>query len=101
MATNLSLPGLSDTNDERPLPLIVAEKWMFLLSYVTLEDKILYSVQDWIRGLTSAKDIRTIWADIKRRSNLNQVLDSIQQLPYTATNGKTYQMDFVNDEAYI
>src|SRR5689334_22716462 len=95
MLTPSFLPNI---NDNRPLPLLVAEKWGFALAYVVTETRVLYAVQDWIKGLTSVKDIRTIWADIKRRGNLDQVLDSIQQFPYTATNGKTYQMDFVDDE---
>jgi hypothetical protein len=92
------LPDLSDQNDARPLPLIVAEKWNFPLAYVKTENVILYAVQDWIRGLTSAKEVKTIWADIKRRTNLSQWLDSIQPLPYVASDGKTYQRDFTDDK---
>jgi hypothetical protein len=57
-----------------------------------------FAIQDWIKGLTDAHNPTMIWADIKRRTNLPELLDSIQQLPYTAGNGKVYQMDFITDK---
>jgi hypothetical protein len=91
------LPDLSDQNDARPLPLIVAEKWNFPLAYVKTENVILYAVQDWIRGLTGTKVARAIWAEIKRRS-VGQMSISTQQLPYVSSDSKTYQMDFTDDK---
>lgn len=94
-------PSMNDLNgslDERPLPLIVATKWSFQLTYLVSASNYLYSIQDWIIGLTQVKSTRTIWADIKRRANIPELLDSIQQLPYTATNGKSYMMDFTTDK---
>lgn len=92
------LPSLHEFEDERPLPLIVAAKWSFSLTHLVSESNYLYSIQDWIQGLTQVKNTRTIWADIKRRANLPELLDSIQQLPYTASNGKSYMMDFTTDK---
>lgn len=93
-----SIPDLVNNEDKRPLPLIVAEKWGFPLAFAETEDGTMYAVQDWIRGLTGTKDVRTIWAETKRRSNSPELFTSIEQLPYAATNGKTYQMDFANDK---
>lgn len=91
-----TLPVTGDEN--RPLPLIVAEKWGFPLAYVETESEFYFAVQDWIKGLTGADDVRHIWANLQRREDMEQVLFSKQQLPYTASNGKTYQMDHVTDK---
>lgn len=40
--------------DDRPLPLIVAEKWDFKLDYAHLGDNYFYAIQDWVTGLTSS-----------------------------------------------
>lgn len=34
-----------------------------------------YAVQDWIRGLIGAKDVRQLWNDIQRKSTLFQMSD--------------------------
>jgi hypothetical protein len=98
MSDLTSFPNPTDTDDERPLPLIVAEKWRFPLTHVETPTGFLYAVQDWIKGLIEVSNVATVWADIKRRANLPELLASIQQLPYTASNGKTYQMDFTDDK---
>lgn len=89
-------PGGLD--DQRPLPEIVAERWGFPMQRYIVDHEPYYAVQDWIAGLTSANPT-TIWADIKRRSeSWPQLLDSIQQLGYTASDGKKYAMDFATDK---
>lgn len=44
---------LFNTNDERPLPLIVADKWGFDLAYIERDDDgtLLYSARDWFMGM--------------------------------------------------
>lgn len=86
---------VSGQDDERPLPLIVAQKWDFLLTYAETEEGFFYAVQDWIKGLTGLDDSRLVWAKMKGKIGL---LNSIQQLPYTASNGRTYQVDFATDK---
>jgi len=81
------------SRDARPLPLIVAEKWDFSLAYHETDDGLYYSVQDWIRGISTSVDIRQLWDKMKIQLSI-----SIRQLPYLATNGKTYQMDFTSDK---
>src|SRR5690242_11812722 len=98
MTDFLSPTDFKNLEDERPLPLIVAEKWSFKLAYLVSESTYRYSIQDWIKGLTQVKNTRMIWADIKRRTNMPELLDSIQQLPYIAANGKSYTMDFTTDK---
>jgi len=83
--------------DARPLPLIVAEKWGFALQHHAPNgDRTdrLYSVQDWIMGLTQTNNPRDLWCKLKAR---NELYVSIRQLPYQAANNKTYQMDFAAD----
>jgi hypothetical protein len=98
MADLTPLDGFPSIDDERPLPIVVAEKWNFDLAYIIKNGNYLYSIQDWIKGLTELQDVRTIWADIKRRSSSPELLDSIQQLPYNATNKRKYMMDFTTDK---
>jgi hypothetical protein len=52
-------------------------------------------VQDWIKGLTG-EEARKKWA--KMQGSMPQLSTSSRQFPYTSTNGKTYQMDFVTDK---
>jgi hypothetical protein len=98
MSQPVSNNEFGNLEDARPLPIIVAEKWSFKIAHLVLDETYLYSIQDWIKGLTQVKSARSIWADIKRRSDLPELLASIQQLPYTATNGKSYMMDFTTDK---
>ncbi len=90
MSTSIlsTLPN-AGSQDQRQLPLIVAEKWGFPLAFVETEDGVFYAIQDWIKGLTSAENIRRIWSDIQRSGNFTELSDSIVQLPYTASNDKT------------
>jgi len=94
------LPTLSraGNQDARPLPLIVAAKWGFPPAYVEAEGDIFYAVQDWIRGLTGTEDIRKIWSFMQRNESLFQMSSSTRPLPYVASDGKTYQRDFIHDK---
>lgn len=87
-----SLAHFEFNSTDEPLPLQVAAKWAFPLTYIhTDSGETLYSIQDWINGLSSSDQSRLLWAKMK-----NQLLLSIQQLPYLASNGATYQMDFTD-----
>ncbi len=85
--------------DNRPLPLIVAEKWGFALAHVQENNGFWFAVQDWIVGLliTQTRDASKVWNDLKRRSSL-QLSDSIRTLPYEATDGKTYSVEYTTDK---
>lgn len=100
-----SISGEDNTND--PLPIRVSRKWQFPLAYMETENGLVYSIQDWIVGLTGASNPRRIWSDLKssqkeqneeKESQEKQLYDSTVQLPYTATDGKTYQMEFISDK---
>ncbi len=88
-----SLPDIPEDND-LPLPLYVAQKWDFALAYTRIEDNYLFAIQDWIKGLTGAdsQKAKLIWGQIKK-----QKLISNQPLPYIASDDKTYQRDFTDD----
>lgn len=93
MTTQLSL---WDNEDSRPLPLIAADKWGFVLSYVDTSgnpENYLYSIQDWIVGLTGATNQQA--SDVWRKSDYGNEIHS-SKLPYQASNGRTYQMDFTD-----
>lgn len=87
---------LFSNTDPRPLPLIIADKWVFPLQHYEPSAQIGYrfSVQDWLRGLTQSSNTSRLWADLK---NANEVYGSIVHLPYS-TRGGTFQMDFVSDQ---
>jgi len=96
-----NLPTISNEiplNDERPLPLIVADRWGFPLATVETESGRVYAVQDWIRGLTGVEDTRYALGNFKKTEVGKQMLLSKQRLPYKATDGKTYQRDYTNDK---
>lgn len=89
---------LPQMDNDTPLPLLVAKRWHFPLAYVVTDEDYVYAIQDWIKGLTGAKDARQLWNDMQRKNSPFQLSDSIRQLPYVATNGKTYQLDFTDDK---
>lgn len=94
MENNVLNINLNDVNDERPLPLLVAEKWIFPLAYHETIDGFFYAIQDWITGLTGSERDKTkrVWNKLKTQRSISSRL-----LPYVAKDGKTYQRDFTND----
>lgn len=95
------LPRLLDEAtdaDDTPLPLIVANRWDFPLSYVESEEETLYAVQDWMRGLTGGNDIRKMWGYFKRQAAWRHMSSSTRRMPYITPNGRTHQRDYTNDK---
>lgn len=89
-----NLPTFADmTNDERPLPLIVARKWHFPLAHVETQDGLFYAIPDWIRGLTGENDIRKVLSKMQKQMSI-----SSRPLPYVASDGKTYERDYSHDK---
>lgn len=91
-SVSLSLPA----NDPRPLPEIIADLAGFPLAYADVEGERYYAVQDWIAGVAHSGEPRTFWTAMKRRLKKAGIeLSTLcTQLPYRATNGKSYKMDF-------
>lgn len=84
-----------------PLPLLIAAQYGFSLQHHTLEDDtVVYAVQDWIAGVAQTDEPRKFHDQLKRRAKKAglELSSSYRQLPYRATNSKTYQMDFASDE---
>jgi hypothetical protein len=91
--------------DDRPLPEQIADggkHWdAFDLQWYDVEGKRYYAVQDWIRGVALTDNPKRFWTDLKKRTeNLHkiQLYASCVQLPYLASNGKKYNMDFAPAE---
>lgn len=83
--------------DKRPAPLQTADKFNFPLQHYAPTEKgqeYQYSITDWIAGLAGVdtRKATKLWADMPQ----NELSVSIVQLPYAASNGKTYQTDFTN-----
>lgn len=93
--TQLALFPDDDTPDSRPLPLIVAAKWDFPLQHYETDGGYLFAVQDWIAGLTGddTKKAAKAWMNMQSESVFSK-----DSLPYLASDGKTYQRDFVDDK---
>jgi hypothetical protein len=99
-AIQLSLFG----DDDRPAPIRAAEAYNFPLQRYEPTDEHphrLYSVQDWITGVAKTDDPRHFWIELKKRLKKAKIelVTPCYQLPYTAENGKTYQMDFATGGA--
>jgi len=94
MENNILNGNFSNMNDERPLPILVSEKWLFPLAYHETVDGFFYAIQDWIVGLTDSDRDKTkrVWNKLKTQRSISSRL-----LPYISTDGKTYQRDFTND----
>lgn len=99
MPQSIMLLPLFQSDDDNPVPLIVATKYGFLLQYhITHEDEIVYAIQDWIAGLTGETDavkISEVWRKFKTQGRIS--IPTLK-LPYKARDGKTYQRDYVTDE---
>jgi hypothetical protein len=95
--TNYPLFPVSDP-DNQPLPVIVAQRWEFPLATIPTDAGLMYAIQDWIRGLTGDQDTRYILSKFKKTDVGERMWNSIQRLPYKASDGRTYQRDYTNDE---
>lgn len=108
----LSLFGDAPVGDQRELPLLIAEQFSFALQTHELEGKTYFAVQDWVAGVAQTPDPRFYWNKLKRKSVVpksgttgtvpksgtvgNELYAACVQLPYTATDGKSYQMDYAD-----
>lgn len=83
--------------DDRPLPLIVAQRWGFELQHFVEDAGNLYAVQDWIGGLSGEADVKKVsklWHKMQS-STSNRTLN-VEKLAYFARDGKTYQRDYID-----
>lgn len=73
----------------------------FPLQRVTMPDgREMYAVRDWLSGIAQTDNPSRFWADLKKRMKKADVhvYASCVQLPYTASDGKTYQMDYADGQ---
>jgi hypothetical protein len=78
------------SDDKRPLPLIVSQKWNFPLAYVNRNSNLnyyLYCACDWFIGLGGEK---SGWSKFDKNR-----LISIQPVEVRRSNGKTESLEFV------
>lgn len=88
-----------DIPASQSLPTYVAQKWGFPLQQHEVNGTTFYSIKDWIAGLTGVHNHKAsdIWRDYQRRLGATGSVVS-NPLSYRATDGRTIQMDFTNDE---
>lgn len=94
-----SFNAFTDDLQQDPLPVRTARKYDFPLQRYTLDnDDLVYSIHDWIAGLTgetSAKKITQMWDVFKKQTSIsNRTL----KMPYLSSDGKTYQRDFASNK---
>ena len=93
----LSLFGNQQDHSGDPLPLLVAAKWGFPLAHHIQGEEYFYCVQDWIAGICQC-GIPEATQSLHNLERNGQLVFSKQELPYLATNGKTYQIAHTNDK---
>jgi hypothetical protein len=99
-----TLPMFTDSfsdRDDTPFPLLIAKRFDFPLAYHERGDEIYYCIQDWVRGLTSVKDVRQLLSMMKRSDIYPTMLPRIQKLPYASINSKTYKVPFTTSQNLI
>lgn len=91
--------NMFDSPKKRP-PLRAADIYGFTLQhYVQGDGTHFYSIQDWIMGVAQTADTqqaKNIFQQFKVRRT--SYIKTLVQLPYVASNGRTYQMDFANEK---
>jgi hypothetical protein len=96
------LPAIPSPNsdDSRPLPELIADRYGFPLAYHDVEGVRYYAVQDWILGVAQTSEPRKFWDSLKRRMKKTgaELSSPCRQLPYLATDGKRYKMDHAKAE---
>jgi len=70
-----------------------------LQHYIQEDGTHYFSVQDWIAGVAKTSDTQqasTLLQNIKKRAG--SVLKTLTQLPYRASDGKTYRATFADEK---
>lgn len=96
--TQLPLIKDDEPSNDLPLPLIMAARWGFPLAHAVIDGVTFYAVQDWMRGLSGEDDTRRLYTKFKTTEAGKQMSTSSRRLPYKATDGKTYQRDYLDDK---
>lgn len=97
--THSNQPSLFDYTANQPYPLLAAEKWGFQLDYYDVNGNpsdYLYHAVQWTLGLGASDE--TTFSRLK-----DQLLHSTQELkiellPFESTDGKTYQVFFIDQK---
>lgn len=92
----LTLFNEGNTQDKRPLPMVIAARFDFPLQWHDVDETEYYAVQDWLRGVMQKDDVRSDWKHMQERAN--ELLNGLQQLPYAHPNGRVYKMAFADAE---
>ena len=79
----------------------VSQEHHFALQRATLPDgREMYAVQDWLSGVAKPSDVRVFWQQMKKRLKKSQpdLYTACIQLPYLASDGKNYKMDYADGQ---
>ena len=92
--------GVEGIPASESLPAFVARRWGFSLQSHEKDGATLYSIRDWISGLTNseADKARDIWKRFRYREGEAEGGVVSSPGPYVAQDNRTYVSDFTNDE---
>jgi DNA-damage-inducible protein D len=68
--------------------------------YTTDSDETLFAIRDWVAGVSQSENPNDFWQKLKGRltkAGQKELWTRCPKLPYLATNGKTYQLEFADD----
>ena len=85
--------------EDKTHPQIVAERWNFPLDIIDPDGDpkhYLYHVQQWVQGLGGKQ--RNVWLWLKKELFSSKNRLPLEELPYTAPNGKTYFVEYTTQE---
>jgi transcriptional regulator with XRE-family HTH domain len=78
------------------IPLHVARLWGFPLQYHVVEGQEYFSIKDWIAGLTGSHRASHMWENYRDRHKGD--VPPSRGMPYVASNGQVFTLDFTTDE---
>lgn len=100
MTRRLPLLFNDDVSEQSEI-LVVAGAHNFPLQHVVTSDgHVFYAVQDWIAGVAKTGQPSDFWQALKKRTRKMgiELSTSCRQLPYLASNGREYKMDYADGE---
>jgi hypothetical protein len=94
MMTNLPIfPEHDSGDDNTPFPLFIAKRFDFPLAYHERGDELYYAIQDWARGLTGEKDVRSFIYTMEKRI-YERISSRTLLLPYISSDKKVHKRKY-------
>jgi hypothetical protein len=88
--------SIIEKNNNKPLPIIISEKWNFKLNFHNIDGDLYYAIEDWITGIVgcSPRQAQNTWKNMKKSSD---VVLKTTSLSYKGTDNKIYNKPHTDD----